>query len=190
MFIPTLGSKTPVGSSQAYMYVFLSLCLSGCPRRFLAIICAARNCAQRMQLQTTGSISLNGSIICPSVCLSGRPQAFCAVCMSVCLYVFLQVFCDFLFVFISSLGCQHRYAFILTLGSEGPQWGPFNIICLYLSLCNRPHHFLAIKSCDPWLRVAHTAAGHGFKSSKWQNNMSIHPVVWLSAVLLLFLHFY
>ena len=75
----------PVGSSRAYM----SVSLSGCSRRFLAIIRAARNFAQRMWPQATGSNPLSGSIICPSV----RSSA--------------GFFAIFVFVLISSLGVQH-----------------------------------------------------------------------------------
>ena len=97
-FIPTLGS------SQAYMYVHpsvhpsvcpsvcLSVCpsarqsvrlsvrpsvsLSGCPRWFLAIICASCNCVQRIRPQSTRSNPLSGSVIYPSIHLSGRLRAF------------------------------------------------------------------------------------------------------------------
>ena len=52
------------------------------------------------------------------------------------------------FVLISSVGVQRSDVFIPTLGSEGPQWGPVELICmcLYLSvsLYGHPRQFLAI----------------------------------------------
>ena len=43
--------------------------------------------------------------------------------------------------------------FIPTLGSKGPQWGPFNIICLSIYLClstyDHPHRFLEEKNVRP-----------------------------------------
>ena len=86
--------RTPVGSSWAYM----SVSLSGRPRRFLEIICVARNCAQRMRPQATSSNPLSDSIICPSV----RP-------------VVRGPFAVFVFVFISSVGVQRRGAFIVLI---------------------------------------------------------------------------
>ena len=76
--------RTPVGSSWAYMSVSLHICLVEliCPSLCLSVylsLCpvvlvdfwrskrAARNCAQRMRPQATGSNPLSGSIICPSV---------------------------------------------------------------------------------------------------------------------------
>ena len=40
----------------------------------------------------------------------------------------------FVFVLISSVGVQHCNAFIPTLGLEGPQWGPIEIIFLSVRL--------------------------------------------------------
>ena len=68
--------STPLWSSQVFMSICLSFCsclclsvfMSGCPHRFLASICAARNCVQRMWMQDTGSNPLSGGIIFPYVC--------------------------------------------------------------------------------------------------------------------------
>ena len=38
-----------------------------------------------------------------------------------------------------------------TLGSEGPQWGPFEIICLSLCPSGPPHQFLAIIQAARWI---------------------------------------
>ena len=77
-YFPMLGSSvvmhvSPVGTSQAYVPVFMSVFLSGCQRLFLAIICVACNCAQRMWQQIAGSNPLSGSIIYPSAHPSGFP---------------------------------------------------------------------------------------------------------------------
>ena len=48
-------------------YICLSVSLSSRLRRFLYIIHTARNCAQGMRMQATGSNPLSGSIIFPSV---------------------------------------------------------------------------------------------------------------------------
>ena len=53
---------------QLSFYVPLSISLYGRVRLFLVIIVLARNCAQRMRPQATGSNTLSGSIIHPSVC--------------------------------------------------------------------------------------------------------------------------
>ena len=74
---PHWGPRDPRGV-QSILYVFASVylsvllfvSLSGHPCRFLAIICAACNCIQRMRPQATGSNLLSGSMICPSVRLS------------------------------------------------------------------------------------------------------------------------
>ena len=63
-------------SIAMHLYLCLSVCiyvsLSGHPHRFLAIICMAHNCVQRMRPQATGSNTLSGSIIYlyirPSIC--------------------------------------------------------------------------------------------------------------------------
>ena len=135
-----------MGSSQAYMSARLSVCLSVClslclsvslynrPRRFLAIIRAACNCAQRMRPQATGSNPLSGSIICPSVRLSGR----------------MRQFCNFgIFVLISSVGVQRHDAFTPTLGSKGSMWGPVELICPSVSLSIRLYLCLSVQSPMP-----------------------------------------
>ena len=70
--------------------VYLSLCPSVslylCPRhpcRFLVNICAARNCAQRMRPQVTGSNTLNDSIIRLSFHISGCLRVFCNFCICI-----------------------------------------------------------------------------------------------------------
>ena len=100
-FIPTLGSGGPQWGPVEFMCVSvcLSICLYVCSsvclyvtlsvrlHRFLSIMCTARNCAQRMRTQDTGSNTLNGSIICSSVHLSvrlsGRPLEFCNFCICI-----------------------------------------------------------------------------------------------------------
>ena len=92
------------------MSVCPSLCLSVFLSVRLSILSSAslfgdnksadRNCVQHMQPQATGSSTLSGSIICPSVCpsvrLSSHPQAFsdfgisinfqCGGPASICIY--------------------------------------------------------------------------------------------------------
>ena len=148
--------------------VFLSVSpyvsLSGCLRRFLAIIRVARNCVQCMQPQATGSNTLSGSIICLSVCL-----------------VFHEPFAFFVFVLISSVVVQNRGAFIPILGSRLPQWGTVELVCLSLcisvSLYGCLHQFLVIKARSPEFCTAHAASVQRFKSPEWQYNMSVCPPV-------------
>ena len=92
-FIPTLGSEGPQWGPVELLYlsVRLSVSLYGCPHQFLAIIHAARNCAQRMRPQATGSNSLSGSIICPSVRASVCPSVHSSVPPSVRTSVHLSV---------------------------------------------------------------------------------------------------
>ena len=123
-----------------YMSVRLSVSISVLPRLFLAIIHAPCNCMHHMRPQTMESDPLSGSIICPPVQSCGCPQDFC----------------DFVFILSISVGVQLHDAFIHTLGSKGPQWGPVELICLYISpsvstyLCisvsmsGCPHGFLEI----------------------------------------------
>ena len=72
---------------QSSLYVHMSWCLFVflfCRlRRFLVIICATCNCAQRMRLQATVSNPLSVSIIRPSVRPSCHPQAFCDFCICI-----------------------------------------------------------------------------------------------------------
>ena len=95
--------RNPVGFSRDYIYVrlslylsvslylclsvSLSLCLSASlydhTCRYLSIISSASNYAQRMRPQATGSNTLSGSIIFPSV----RPSVHPSICPSVCPYV-------------------------------------------------------------------------------------------------------
>ena len=91
------------------------------------IVCST--CSHRTKVKNP----LNASIICPSVCP----------------LIIKWKLCSFVFVLVSSVGVQHHNAFIPTLGSEGPQWGPVKLIyqsvlvsislflCLsvFLSLC-------------------------------------------------------
>ena len=74
--------KVPSGFQQI-LYVCLSVSLSGCTRRFLAIIRAARNYTQRMQPQATGSNTPSGSIVCLYVRLSGPPGASYNICICI-----------------------------------------------------------------------------------------------------------
>ena len=76
---PHWGLEDPsVVQLSLYFFLFVSISvrlffsLSSCMRRFLAIICVAHNCAQRMRPQHIKSNTLNGSIICLSACLSVR----------------------------------------------------------------------------------------------------------------------
>ena len=81
---PYIGvQRTPVGSSRAYMSVYLSVFQS--LHLYLCLVIRvtfwrskrmARNCAHRMRPQATGSNPLNGSIICPYIRPSGRPRPF------------------------------------------------------------------------------------------------------------------
>ena len=109
---PHWGLKVPSGV-QFSLYVHLSVSLSGRLHRFLVINRVDRNCAQCMRPQATGSHPLSDNIICPSVHMSSCPRSFY----------------DFLFVLISSVGVHHCNIFIPTLGSEGPQWVTFKLIC-------------------------------------------------------------
>ena len=119
----TVVRRTPVRSSRVFMYVSLSPFLSGRLRRFLVIICAARNFAQRMRLQATVSNPLSVSIICPSF----RPSGL------------LGDFWDFEFVLILSVGIQRCGTFTFSVGvqchnSFSPHWGPSEPIGVQLSL--------------------------------------------------------
>ena len=77
--IPTMGSWwTQWGSVEIiFLSVGISISSPGHLHHFLVIICVARNCVQCMRPQTTGWNPLSGIIICPSVCPSGPPRAFC-----------------------------------------------------------------------------------------------------------------
>ena len=120
---------------SVYLSLYISVSLSGHPRRFLAIIHVACNCAQRIRLQAMGSNPLSGSIICPSVRTPVHP-------------VVRGPFSVIVFVFISCVGFQRRDSFIPTVGSSGPQWGPVDIIrmcvCFSVSLFGFPRHLLGI----------------------------------------------
>ena len=101
---PHWGPEDPSGV-QSIFYVYLAVSMSLCLsvslydrlRRFLDIICAARNCAQCVRPQATGSNLLNGKNV--SVRPSGRLRAFCdfficinlqcGVSASQCIYLFL-----------------------------------------------------------------------------------------------------
>ena len=87
----------------------MSVSLSGCLRRFLEIICAARNCTQRMQLHIMGSHPLCGSIICMSI--------HCSVCTVVC-----GPICDFcICIHFQFMGLACRNAFIYQEKNYQPQ---------------------------------------------------------------------
>ena len=107
----------PTRANQSY-YVEL-ICLSLCPVVGVAFWRSkrvARNCAQRMRPQGTGSNPLSGSIICPSVCPVVRP-------------VVRGPFCDFcICILISTLGGPEcRDAFISTSIKFG-----FQKYCFYV----------------------------------------------------------
>ena len=95
---PNWGMKDPSDvHSSLYLGLPLGLfvSLSGFPNLLLVVICAARNCVQRMQPQATASNSLSGSIIFPY------------------LYpVIRRPFEIFIFVFVYSVGIQCRNEFI------------------------------------------------------------------------------
>ena len=106
---PHLGPKetSEVHSSlyvhpSDHLYISLSLCLSvslsGNTCRFLAIICAACNCMQRILPQATRSNTLSGSIICLST--------HTVIC---------RTFEIFVFLLISSEGVQCCDALIITM---------------------------------------------------------------------------
>ena len=142
-----------MGSSRSYVSMYLSLCLSvslslclfGHPHRFLTKICAARNCVQRIRLQATGSNTLSGSIICPS--LHPSVYYYAGLLQFLHLYsIVLVLEMITITITITSLRVQGCYEFIPTLGSEEALWGPVEIIypsislficmsvCLYLRL--------------------------------------------------------
>ena len=117
----------------------ISVSLSGCPHHFLVIICTARNCAQRMWPNATGSNTLGGSIICPSVRPSCCPRAFCNFCICI---NFLRggpaSWCIYIIPTLCSEGPQWGTVEIIpTLGYEVPQWSLVGIIypSIRLSLC-------------------------------------------------------
>ena len=64
-------------------YICLSVSLSSRLRCFLYIIHTARNCAQGMRMQATGSNPLSGSIILPSVRPFSCPWAFWYFCICI-----------------------------------------------------------------------------------------------------------
>ena len=88
---PTLGSKGPQWCPveiicpsihpSIHLYVCLSISMYSCLCHFLAIICVVRNCAQRMQLEATGSNIPSGSIICPFFCPFGYTLDFFDFCI-------------------------------------------------------------------------------------------------------------
>ena len=87
LYYPHTGvQRTPVGSSQAYISVFLSL-RPVFHVAFLWSKCTAHNYAQRMWQRAMGSNTLSGSIICLSARLSvglpSHPQDFCNFCICI-----------------------------------------------------------------------------------------------------------
>ena len=52
---------------QSRLYVCLSISISGHPCHFLVIVRVDCNCRQWLRMQATGSNTLSGSIICPSI---------------------------------------------------------------------------------------------------------------------------
>ena len=137
------------------MYVSLYLCMSLCLYIWSSVYLsgdhkiAACNCVQLMWPQAMGSNPLSFSIICQSVC--PIVHGFLAI--------FLFLFNGFntreminITNTITSVGLHISDPFIPTLGSGGPQWGLFELICPFLclyvslSLClaGFPSRFLAI----------------------------------------------
>ena len=86
--IPIVGSKVSQWGPVEFipMFVCLYISLSGCPHRFLVIICATHNCEQRMRPQATGSNPLSGIImsflVCMRICQSVRPFVYPSVRLS------------------------------------------------------------------------------------------------------------
>ena len=92
LFFPHWGPKDPSGVQyrlyvhptihpSIHLYVCLSVSMYSCLCHFLAIICVVRNCAQRMQLEATGSNIPSGSIICPFFCPFGYTLDFFDFCI-------------------------------------------------------------------------------------------------------------
>ena len=138
---PHWGPKEPDGVQSSlcvHVYVFLSVylyvSLSSHPCRFLEIICTARNCAQRIWPQATGSDSLSGNIIFPYVRTSVRPVVREPFTIFYLYSIVLILEMININITITSVGVQHSDAFIPTLGSVGLQWGPVAIICLSICL--------------------------------------------------------
>ena len=138
--------------------LFPSVPLSLCPFvrvtfcRWKRVAC---NCTQRMQPQATGSAHLkiqnililyvyyyvsSDKFILRRAYGNGTKPAGGKIPWVALEYVHPPVqssaglFWVFLFVFISSVGVQCRGAFIPILGSEGPRWCPFELICISLCL--------------------------------------------------------
>ena len=131
-------------------------------------------CGRRPWVQ----ISMNGSIICLSV----RP----VVC---------EDFAIFVFVLISSLGVQHRDAFIPILGSKGPQWVPGKLVCmssslvLSVSLFGLPHHFLVI--IKAWTIITRCVCGYTTQVMQYNTYSStIFPHWGPVELICMLLHFY
>ena len=89
--------------------------------------------------------------------LGFRSIIYAVVIYAIFVFVFISgvgvqrcgVFVIFIFLLISSVGVQHRDEFIPTLRSEGPQWGPVNLICLCLYLSDCLRCALVIKARGP-----------------------------------------
>ena len=92
-FIPTLGSGGPQRGPFELMClsVCLSVSMSVHPLPFLAIICAARNCAQRMgplYLQRGGVFLYTKS---KELCVTRQENSYVYVCISICLSIYLSL---------------------------------------------------------------------------------------------------
>ena len=130
-FIPTLGSKglqwvtvdliCPSICLSVCIFVSMSLYISVYPSVSMYIclvVCVAdRNCAQRMRPQATGSNTLSGSIICPSIYMFVRLSGH------------LRDFCYFGFFYSFPVWASSVAMHFPTLGSSGLQWGPVKLRC-------------------------------------------------------------
>ena len=125
--VPSSWSDWFQSSLYVRLSVSMSLCLLGRSCQFLAIIRSSHNCAQHMQPQATGPNNPSVSIICPYTHSSIRPQAFCY----------------FLFLLISSVGVQHRDAFIPSEVQSSLY------VFLSLRLSGRPRRFFGNHSRGP-----------------------------------------
>ena len=151
-FIATLG----YGGSQwgPVELVCLCLCLSVSTSVSLSLYlfiridfwwskCVSHNCVQCMQPHATGSNSLSGRIICPSLCRVVRRNSS----------VFVFVFNSFntremvtITITIASVGIQCRNAFSTNWGTKYPS-GVQSSLCVYISV--------SLSLCHSVWQVAH-----------------------------------
>ena len=122
---PHWGPEDPSGVQSSLCVIFLvhlSLYWSSHPIQILVIISAARNCAQCMRPQSTGSNPQNGSIICLTVCLSVhlyvRSFVYQYICLSVCIPGRMQDFWNVVFILILVWEFSNTMHLSLHWGSE------------------------------------------------------------------------